>query len=531
MELWHEQLGHPGVDSTKAVLGGGYGSGITWNQKCRHTKCIACILGKVLQAPYSHHGHRASELLALIHVDICGPFLVQGVHSERYFIIALDDCSNDGAVECICSRDQAYHFFTTVEARWERQTGKCVKAVRMDGAKELCQGDLGNYLERKGILIQQPAAYAHQQNGKAERFVCTIEDSSCTLIASSDLPASFWPFAVYTTAYLRWRLPTSTLPKGKTAYEAMTGVKPSYDSLRVWGCHVYPLDPTETWGKGENMRYKAIFVRYEENRVGWGCVDLNGKYRFTNDVVFDELAKGRLGNKRKGSVVPVTVPADSAPSSLCRSNRVPIPTPKGAQYRDEIQQKQDKVLQLRTSDPSKSDPLPPPVDFVADYAALAYAEGVLSEFVDEDPTLADVEACAPSPIVAFATLHVDDSIPDRARDMSHPPASYKLTRQRPDWLKWKAAMGQEKSSLEEKHVFERVPALPPGRKAIPLMWVYDLKNGPGGDTLEKARVVVLGNRQGSLDFGDTFRRLCEPQAFELFWPMLHPENGSYSLST
>ena len=85
------------------------------------------------------------------------------------------------------------------------------------------------------------------------------------------------------------------------------------------------------------MRYEVIFVRYEENRVGWGCVDLNGKYRFTNDVVFDELAKGRLGNKYKGSVVPVTVPADSAPSSLRRSNCVPIPTPKGAQYQDEIQ--------------------------------------------------------------------------------------------------------------------------------------------------------------------------------------------------
>ena len=78
---------------------------------------------------------------------------------------------------------------------------------------------------------------------------------------------------------------------------------------------------------------------------------------------------------------------------------------------------------------------------MADYAALAYAEGVLSEFVDKDPTLADVEACAPSPIVTFATLHSDDSIPDRAHDMSHPPASYKLARQRPDWLKWEAAMG------------------------------------------------------------------------------------------
>ena len=48
------------------------------------------------------------------------------------------------------------------------------------------------------------------------------------------------------TAYLRQRLPTLTLPKGKMAYKAMTGVKPSYNSLCVWGCRAYPLDPTET---------------------------------------------------------------------------------------------------------------------------------------------------------------------------------------------------------------------------------------------------------------------------------------------
>lgn len=65
-------------------------------------------------------------------------------------------------------------------------------------------------------------------------------------------------------------------------------------------------------------------------------------------------------------------------------------------------------------------------------------------------------------------------------------------------------MCREKQSLEGKHVFERVSSLPTGRKAIPLMWVYDIKGGPGRDTIEKARVVVLGNCQGSLDFSETY---------------------------
>ena len=47
------------------------------------------------------------------------------------------------------------------------------------------------------------------------------------------------------------------------------------------------------------------------------------------------------------------------------------------------------------------------------------------------------------------------------------------------------------------------------------MWVYDLKNRPGRDTLEKARVVVLGNHQGSLDFGDTYLAVAQATSIRI----------------
>lgn len=163
------------------------------------------------------------------------------------------------------------------------------------------------------------------------------------------------------------------------------------------------------------------------------------------------------------------------------------------------------MLQLCTSSPSHEEPLPPSIDFVAEYAALVYAEGVVSEFASEDPIMADVEAHAPSSVVALVVLHgADDSVPDHACDMSTPPGSYKLACRRSDWDKWEAAMCHEWDSLEEKCIFECVSSLPAGRKAIPLMWVYDIKGGLGRETIEKARVVVLGNRQGALDFGETY---------------------------
>ena len=169
--LWHERLAHAGINSTQEVLTGLCGKGVEWNGKTKHTKCIFCILGKILRSPYDHNAHRAACVLRLVHMDICGPFPVQGPTHERYFIIALDDYSSFGAVDCINTRDQAAQFFVGVQRNWERQTGQQLSTVRVNGAKELISGELGQHFTSEGVMVQQTARYTHQQNGKAERFV------------------------------------------------------------------------------------------------------------------------------------------------------------------------------------------------------------------------------------------------------------------------------------------------------------------------------------------------------------------------
>ena len=120
------------------------------------------------------------------------------------------------------------------------------------------------------------------------------------------------------------------------------------------------------------------------------------------------------------------------------------------------------MMQLHTSCPSNNEPPPPSVDFVVEYAALAYAEGVMAELADTESTVVDVEACTLSPVIALAVLHGDESTPDQACDLSQLPASYKLAQGQEDWDKWEVAMCCKKQSLEEKHIFEHVLSLPVG---------------------------------------------------------------------
>ena len=164
----------------------------------------------------------------------------------------------------------------------------------MDGAKEFSLGNMGAYLKSRGITMQITAPYAHSQNGKAERFIRTIEDGAQTLLADAKLTMSFWGDAALTMNYLRNRVPTVALPSGVTAYEEMNRCMPNLSHLRVWGCQCFVAIPPELCTKGGPCRFEAVFVGYEEDRIGWHVRDLQGKYHFSQDIIFNESVPGHL---------------------------------------------------------------------------------------------------------------------------------------------------------------------------------------------------------------------------------------------
>ena len=186
----------------------------------------------------------------------------------------LDDAANFGHTDLLVAKSDSFPAYKRVEASWELKSGNRVKNVCFDGAKEFTQGPFAEYLTTRGITMQVTAPYAHSQAGKAERYIRTIEDGIQTLIADAKLPPSFWGDAALTSQYLRNRVPTSTLPYGTTPHEAMNHVKPDLSHLRVWGCQCFPIIPPELRTKGGPRRYEAIFVGYEEDRIGWRVRDL-----------------------------------------------------------------------------------------------------------------------------------------------------------------------------------------------------------------------------------------------------------------
>ena len=180
--LWHHCLGHIGADAMRAVLTKNYAEGIVWTGSFTKDFCIPCLIGKHPQQPYTNYGNRVSKVCKLLHMDTCGPFPVKTPHKKSLFWGLLDDKSNFGHVGLLSAKSDVFQDYKKVQASWEAKSGNHVIAICMDSAKEFSLGNMGAYLKSQGIMMQITAPYAHSQNGKAKRFVRTIEwspDSSC----------------------------------------------------------------------------------------------------------------------------------------------------------------------------------------------------------------------------------------------------------------------------------------------------------------------------------------------------------------
>ena len=81
----------------------------------------------------------------------------------------------------------------------------------------------------------------------------------------TDLPLSFWGYALKTDAFTINRAPSKSVET--TPYEQWFGKKPKLSFLKVWGCDAYvkKLQPDKLEPKSE----KCVFIGYPKETVGY----------------------------------------------------------------------------------------------------------------------------------------------------------------------------------------------------------------------------------------------------------------------
>ena len=75
--LWHCRSGHIGVKRMKKLHTDGILESLDYESL---DACEPCLMGKMTETPFSGTMERATDLLEIIHTDVCGPMrLVAGI--------------------------------------------------------------------------------------------------------------------------------------------------------------------------------------------------------------------------------------------------------------------------------------------------------------------------------------------------------------------------------------------------------------------------------------------------------------------
>ena len=93
--------------------------------------CVDCIKGKHVNHPIKKAATRSSQLLEIIHTNICRPFNVPSFSGEKYFITFIDDFSSYGYVYLLQEKSQLVDTLEMFVNEVKRQLDEKVKLLGM----------------------------------------------------------------------------------------------------------------------------------------------------------------------------------------------------------------------------------------------------------------------------------------------------------------------------------------------------------------------------------------------------------------
>jgi hypothetical protein len=290
-EIWHRHLGHVPVNVISQMEKGDLVDGLNASGEARlKALCEDCLFGKQTTHPFNNTVTRETSVLECVYVDIWGPANVQSAGGAKYFMLCMDGASLFRKVFFIASKtaEVTLQIFREFHVESERQTGKKLKRVRLDMGREWCNSLWNRYAKDNGIILDFAMPYAHQQNGRAERSMCTLLDMGRSMLADACLPQKYWADAVRTAAYIRNFIPPASDPTSIPA-EHWSQKRQDVSHLRAFGCICYAHVPVEiSPSKLAPRSVRLTLIGYFEH-AGYKLLDKStGKTSRSRDVVFDE---------------------------------------------------------------------------------------------------------------------------------------------------------------------------------------------------------------------------------------------------
>ena len=131
--FWHCRLGHIGVKRMKKLHANGLLESLDYESL---DACEPCLMGKMTKTPFSGTMERATDLLEIIHTDVCDPMSVDARGEYHYFLTFIDDLSIYGYIYLRKHQSETFEKFKEFQSEVENHRNKKIKFLRSDRGGE-----------------------------------------------------------------------------------------------------------------------------------------------------------------------------------------------------------------------------------------------------------------------------------------------------------------------------------------------------------------------------------------------------------
>ena len=87
-------------------------------------------MGKMAKTPFSGTMERATDLLEIIHTDVCGPMSVEARGGYRYFLTFTHDLSRYGYIYLMKHKSKTFEKFIEFQSEVESHRNKKIKFLQ-----------------------------------------------------------------------------------------------------------------------------------------------------------------------------------------------------------------------------------------------------------------------------------------------------------------------------------------------------------------------------------------------------------------
>ena len=100
---------------------------------------------KMTKTPFSGTMERATDLLEIIHTDVCDPMSAEARGGYRYFLTFTADLSRYGYICLMKHKSETFETFKEFQSEVENHHDKKIKFLRSDRGGEYLSYEFGNH--------------------------------------------------------------------------------------------------------------------------------------------------------------------------------------------------------------------------------------------------------------------------------------------------------------------------------------------------------------------------------------------------